>query len=214
MPTNMRLTSRSRWLLAAAAFLMGTLYVLPIWKVALTAPQYPEGLGMFIRISTITGFKPNDLENINNLNHYIGMQRIVPESIPELQFLPYVVAGLIAVALAAAVTGRRWLAATWVVLLALLAIGGLADFYRWSYEYGHNLDLENAILKIPGMTYQPPIIGTKKLLNFTATSLPALGGIAAALAFLLGVSALWLERRRGTAPSLATLPLGHAAGSV
>jgi copper chaperone NosL len=193
----MRLSPRSRWLLAAAAFLMATLYVLPIWKVALSAPQYPEGLGMFIRLSTITGFEPNDLENINNLNHYIGMQRIVPESIPELQFLPYVVAGLIALALVAALTGRRSLAVTWVVLFALLAIGGLADFYRWSYDYGHNLDVENAIIKIPGMSYQPPLLGTKKLLNFTATSLPALGGIAAAVSLALGVVALWSDRTRG-----------------
>jgi hypothetical protein len=189
---------------------MGTLYVLPIWRVALSAPQYPEGLGMFIRISTITGFKPNDLENINNLNHYIGMQRIVPESIPELQFLPHVVAGLIAVALGAAIAGRRWLAVTWLVLFALLAIGGLADFYRWSYDYGHNLDLENAILKIPGMSYQPPLIGTKKLLNFTATSLPALGGIAAAISFMLGVIALWIDRRRGGEREVARLSFGEA----
>jgi flagellar motor component MotA len=46
------------------------------------------------------------------------------------------------------------------------------------------------------MTYQPPLIGTKKLLNFTATSLPGLGGIAAVLALMLGVAALWLDRRR------------------
>ena len=192
----MRLSTRSRWLMAAAAFLMGALYVLPIWKVALKAPQYPEGLGMMIRISTITGFKPNDLENINNLNHYIGMQRIVPESIPELRYFPWIVAGLIALALVAAITGRRWIAGVWVVLFATLAVAGLADFYRWSYDYGHNLDMENAILKIPGMTYQPPLIGTKKLLNFTATSLPGLGGIAAALALMLGAAALWLDRRR------------------
>lgn len=211
----MRLSTRSRWLLVVAAFLMGTLYVLPIWRVALTAPQYPEGLGMHIRIATITGFKPNDLDNINNLNHYIGMQRIVPESIPELRILPFVVAGLILVALVAALTGRRWLAGTWVVLFAVLAVAGLADFYRWSYDYGHNLDFENAIIKIPGMTYQPPLLGTRQLLNFTATSLPAIGGILAAVALMLGVLALWIDRPRVPArrPSLASDPTPSATAA-
>ncbi len=202
----MRLSTRSRWLLVVAAFLMGTLYLVPIWKIGLTAPQYPEGLGMHIRISTITGFTPNDLNNINNLNHYIGMRRIVPESIPELRILPWIVAALIVVGVAAAASGRRWLAVTWVVLFAALAVGGLADFYRWSYDYGHNLDLENAILKIPGMSYQPPIFGTRKLLNFTATSLPALGGIAAGISLLLGVIALRIDRRRVTTPAAVLAP--------
>ena len=39
------------------------------------------------------------------------------------------------------------------------APSGLIDFWRWAYDYGHNLDSEHAIIKIPGMTYQPPLIG-------------------------------------------------------
>ncbi len=52
---------------------------------------------------------------------------------------------------------------------------GLVDFYRWGYQYGHNLD-PNAAIQVPGMTYQPPIIGYKNLLNFTAYSGPDIGG--------------------------------------
>ena len=38
------------------------------------------------------------------------------------------------------------------------------------------------------MTYQPPLIGTKQLLNFTATSWPALGAVCLGVAFALGVA--------------------------
>ncbi len=199
------LTTRSRLMLLAAALLLGLTYVVPIWQVSLAAPQYPEGLGMQIWLNTITGLKPNDLENINNLNHYIGMKRIVPESIPELRLMPSIVGALMALALAAAVTRQRKVAWLFVVAFAVLAVVGLVDFYRWEYDYGHNLDMENAIIKIPGMSYQPPLIGSKQLLNFTASSWPALGGVAAILALALGVLALWLDRTRGprTKPAVA-----------
>jgi copper chaperone NosL len=73
----------------------------------------------------------------------------------------------------------------WLALFVLVAIAGLADFYRWGYDYGHNLDLEHASIKIPGMAYQPPLIGRKQLLNITASSWPALGGCALIVAMLM-----------------------------
>jgi hypothetical protein len=45
------------------------------------------------------------------------------------------------------------------------------------------------------MNYQPPLIGTRQLLNFRATSLPGGGGIALAVSLGLGVLALVLDRR-------------------
>ena len=39
------------------------------------------------------------------------------------------------------------------------------------------------------MTYQPPLIGSKQLLNFTAESWPAAGAILG-VAFALGIAAL------------------------
>jgi hypothetical protein len=188
------LSNRGRLMIGLAALLLVALYFLPLWNIWLEAPQYPEGLGMRIWLNTVTGVKPNDLENINNLNHYIGMKRIVPDSIPELRFMPFIVGGLVALGAAAALTGWRRLAVLWVAAFAVLAIVGLIDFYRWEYDYGHNLDLENAIIKIPGMSYQPPLIGTKQLLNFQATSLPGAGAIVAFISMGLGILALVLER--------------------
>lgn len=193
---------RTRIILAFAAALVAAATLLPLWNVYLQAPQYPEGLGMRIRANTVTGVKPNDLSNINNLNHYIGMKRIVPESIPELRLMPPILMGLAALGLAAAATARRRLAQLWVAAFLALAVAGLADFWKWEYEYGHDLDLENAIIKVPGMSYQPPLIGSKQLLNFRATSYPGSGGIMLIAALGLGVVALMTDGRRRAAPSI------------
>ena len=166
------LSGMSRWMIALAAVLLAVAYVFPLWRIDLIAPQYPEGLGMLIRIDTITGIKPADLANINGLNHYIGMKEIRPEEIPVLRVMPVVLGILVALGLAVAAFGKRWAAWTWLGLIAAGGTAGLFEFWRWSYDYGHNLAAD-AIIKIPGMTYQPPLIGSKQLLNFTATSWPA-----------------------------------------
>ena len=85
-----------RLLTAIASLSLIGLFFLPLWRVQLVAPQYPEGLGMRIGISSVRGATPNDLDNINGLNHYIGMQRISPDAIPELRIMPWIVALLIA----------------------------------------------------------------------------------------------------------------------
>ncbi len=161
-------------------------YVFPIWRISLKAPQYPEGLGMYIWVNNITGQKQHDLGKINNLNHYIGMKTIHPESIKELQVMPYIIATLIALGLLAAAAGKRWMLYTWTVLFILTALVGLIDFYLWEYDYGHNLD-PRAAISIPGMSYQPPLIGSKKLLNFTAISMPSIGGWAVFASLFTGI---------------------------
>jgi copper chaperone NosL len=181
----------------AALLLLGT-FLVPLWRIQLHAPQYPEGLGMLIRLNTITGIKPPDLDNINGLNHYIGMKAIDPTAIPVLRVMPWVAGGLALVALLAAATGLRVVLAGWLAAFALAGGGGMLEFYRWSYDYGHNL-APDAIIKVPGMTYQPPLIGSKALLNFVADSWPATGSWLAAAAFGLGALALWLGRKSSNA---------------
>ena len=193
------MTRLSRLLVGAAALLLMLLYVLPLWHVRLVAPQYPEGLGMDIHIASLRGASETDLNNINELNHYIGMHRIESDAIPELEVMPWLVGALAAGALLAAAVGRRKLLYVWVGAFAMLGVAGLVDFWRWEYDYGHNLDLDDAIIKIPGMSYQPPLIGTKQLLNFTASSWPGWGGIATGGAFALGVVAVILTVRAGRA---------------
>ena len=181
----------TRWVLGVAVLLLGTAYLLPLWQIGLKAPQYPEGLGMYIWVDQITGQRPHDLKNINGLNHYIGMKEIVPESFPELQWMPRILAGLIILGVGAALWGRRKALYAWTAIFLLGALAGLADFWQWGYDYGHDLD-PTAAIQVPGMSYQPPVIGTKQLLNFFATSLPASGGW---IAFGVLATAVWLSVR-------------------
>ena len=168
----------SRIVVAVAALAMAALFVAPMWRVDLKAPQYPEGLGLRIWINQIRGATPNGLNSINGLNHYIGMKAIEPDQIPELRYMPYVVVGLMLGGLLVAGLGRRSLLYAYVGAFLAIALAGLYDFWRWEYDYGHNLD-PTAAIRIPGMNYQPPLIGGKQLLNFHATSWPDVGGWAA-----------------------------------
>lgn len=178
--------------MAVAALLLLALYYFPIWSIALEAPQYPEGIGLNIYINTIEGKEPQDLQNINGLNHYIGMKEIKPDSIPELKFMPPIIAFLIASGLIIAFWGNRKWILGWLILFMLLALVGLIDFYLWEYDYGHNLD-PNAAIKVPGMTYQPPLIGSKALLNFNAISLPHIGFFFALASMSLAGLLWWRE---------------------
>lgn len=166
-----KLAPVSRIVVALSALLMLSAYFVPLWQIAMWAPQYPEGLNMKIWIDNITG----DVKIISALNHYIGMRHIEVSMFPEFQYMIYIVGFVIAFGLLTAVINRRgWL---WAYAILLLACGvaALVDFYLWGYDYGHNLD-PNAAIVVPGMAYQPPLIGTKQLLNFTAFSGPDIGG--------------------------------------
>jgi copper chaperone NosL len=147
---------------------------------------------------------PHDLTNINRLNHYIGMKEIEPDSIPELRYMPLILAFLVILGVVTGVVRRRALLLLWAAVLVAVSFAGLADFYRWEYDYGHNLD-PSAPIKVPGMSYQPPLVGSKRLLNIDASSWPAAGGILMALGVALAVAALFLEWRRKS-PSAAGRP--------
>lgn len=190
----------SRILLAFSAVLLVGGFFLPLWSIRLEAPQYPEGIGMLIRVNTITGVKPHDLTNINKLNHYIGMKAIEPESIPELVLMPWILGFLVVTGLASALLGRRWMLFAWLGLLVAAGLAGMADFWIWGHDYGHNLD-PTAAIKVPGMTYQPPLIGSKALLNFVAHSWPASGGMLAIVAGVLATVAGVRELRGRSGPS-------------
>ena len=103
------------------------------------------------------------------------MRHIEVSMFPEFGFMIYIVGFIVAAGLISALVGKRLMLIGFLSLLISAALAALIDFYRWGYDYGHNLDPAAAI-KIEGMTYQPPLIGTKVLLNFTAFSGPDLGG--------------------------------------
>ena len=183
-------------LLLGAAGLLAASLLFPMWHIKLGAPQYPEGLGMFIWPNGIHGQSPNDLDIINELNHYIGMKKIMPDQIPELRLIPKLIWLFTGLILLIALRPRRWLVTGLLAAFSGAGMIGIWDFWSWEYDYGHHLNPHAAII-VPGMSYQPPLIGTAHLLNFTSQSWPALGawlmfGSGALMAAAVWI--LWLRR--------------------
>lgn len=143
----------------------------PIWRIDLDAPQYPEGLMMQIFADKVGG----QVDIINGLNHYIGMKEIHNEDFIEFKVLPYII-GLFSFlfVLVGALNKKKFFYFVFT-LFVLFGILAMYDFWRWEYDYGHNLNPKAAII-VPGMSYQPPLIGYKQLLNFAAYSFPDIGG--------------------------------------
>jgi hypothetical protein len=165
-------------------FLLG-LYFLPLWNIMLGAPQYPEPLGMNIHINGIRGASEFDIQNIDGLNHYIGMRTLPKdEDMWEFSAFPIIVGVMIALGVLVGVMGYfkkvsfKWFFG-WFLLMSVLGVLGMYDFNNWMVDYGTNLD-PNAIMKLENpdgtpMTYKPPLFGHVKMLNFDVTSLPAPG---------------------------------------
>lgn len=167
----MKQKNLTRWLLIASALLLPVTLLFPLWKIELTAPQYPEGLVMKIWLYKLSG----DIDIINGLNHYIGMRMIHEEDFPEFKILPYAVIILSLFGLLAAfINNKKWTLA-YTITFIFFGITAIADFWYWEYTYGHNLD-PSAPIQVPGMSYQPPLIGYKQLLNFGAFAIPDIAG--------------------------------------
>ena len=185
----------SRLLLLLSCAVLAAVYFFPLWHIRLDAPQYPGGLDMYIWINQITGTDDFTIQNINILNHYIGMAKISPESFVELNIMAYIVAGLISLGLTVLAWKNRNALVVYTIILAIAGVVGLADFYFWLQKFGSNLD-PNAPIIVPGMNYSPPFLGVKGLLNITASSFPDLGGYAFGLAVILAAVAVYFSFKK------------------
>ena len=209
METPSKIISRnSSALLILAALLLTTSIFVPIWRIDLDAPQYPEGVRLLIHANKLGG----NVDIINGLNHYIGMKTLHTEDFIEFTLLPYLIGAFAFISLITAFVGRKWMLNTLLILFILFGVVAMVDFWRWEYDYGHDLD-PNAAIIVPGMAYQPPLIGFKQLLNFGAYSVPALGGWLFIVSGLFMLWAFLLEKnffkfkKMKTKNTLLLLPL-------
>jgi copper chaperone NosL len=184
-----QLSPLSRVLIVAATLSILPAIVLPTWTITLHAPQYPQGLTLVIYPNTVSG----DLSEVNILNHYIGMQEIVPDEFPEFRFIPFFILRFFGFALLTALIGRMPIAALGWMDFVLFGTVMLYTFQHWLYKYGHNLSAD-APLKIQPFT--PALLGTTEIGQFTVTSTPAAGAILMGLAGLIGPAIAIYEWRR------------------
>ncbi|RYF89878.1 MAG: hypothetical protein EOO03_04970 [Chitinophagaceae bacterium] len=200
-----KLSTLSRVLLVLGGLALLAVLYTPIWQIDLMAPQYPEGLKLLIYADKLAG----NVDIINGLNHYIGMKTLHTDDFVEFKVLPGIIVFFALAFIAVGVMGkRRW---TNVLLALFVTFGVLAmvDFWRWEYEYGHDLD-PNAAIIVPGMAYQPPLIGFKQLLNFGAYSMPDTGGwifVAVGMLLLAVVIFEWKKNKRSVPPGSLSILL-------
>lgn len=184
--TNLSLLSKV--MLAVVGLLFIASLFLPLWRIELDAPQYPEGLTLQLHANKIAG----DVDIINGLNHYIGMATLHTENFFEFKILPYFFGSFALIAFALIFINRRKAVLVFLITFVLFIAISAVDFYRWNYEYGHNLD-PNAAIIVPGMAYQPPLLGFKQLLNFGAYSIPDVGGWLLTAAGVILSVIVWIE---------------------
>ncbi|MGB0849690.1 MAG: hypothetical protein ACPGTP_00460 [Bacteroidia bacterium] len=189
---------KSKILMIVGVLLLTSLFVLPLWNITLEAPQYPDPIGMNIHIDKLADMNPNDIKNINIMNHYVGMKDI-PETLPEFELFPYVVIGAILLGLIIGFKlNYKWYL-VWFIVMCIVGSLGMYDFYLWEYDYGHTLNEKAAIqFKNPDgspLAYQPPLIGSKTILNFVAHSYPRSGGYLLFLSMGMSLIAFFVGKK-------------------
>jgi hypothetical protein len=181
-------------LLAAVVVLMPALF-LPLWHINMSAQQFPEGLHLGIYASKLQGGGKagNDLQEINILNHYIGMRELKEEDFSEFKWIPFVVGVVTLLTLRAVVIGKVSKLVDVFVGFSYFGLFSLWTFYNKLYYYGHNLDPKAAVTVDP---FMPPMFGSKQLANFTVHSFPGLGTFAMSLFPAILLLAIYFSYRQ------------------
>ncbi len=176
-------------LLGAAAVLILVSMLFPYWKMTLLAPQYPGGLHVQVFVNRMTG----DVNEIDGLNHYIGMRPLAEAAALERSVSMFMIALLGLLVLAAIFVHSKW-----ALLLALPAIFMpfifLADMYYWMRDFGLNLD-PTAALSSSIEPFVPPILGSGFVGQFETVASLSFGWYMAFLGSLLIVVALYYQRK-------------------
>ncbi len=172
----------SRVVLALLVVPLALSFTRPLWRISMEAPQYPAGLYMDIYAYTVEGGNDGQhLQEINTLNHYIGMRTLDREAMSDLDWLPFALGALIIFALRVAAIGNVSALVDLVVMTTYVSVFAFGRFVYTLYIFGHHLK-PDAPVKVPG--FMPAVLGSKQIANFTTHSFPSAGS------YLLGVFAI------------------------
>lgn len=172
----------------------------PLWRIFLRAPQYPNGLRLDIYSYMIVGGNGGqDINEINELNHYIGMRKLNRSQFADLDWIPFAWGILGLLTLRQAVLGNVRGMIDLVVLTIYVSLFAFARYVYRLYIFGHDLDPHAPVRIQP---FMPVIIGRKQLANFTTYGIPMWGSGFLAV-FVAGVIAVtvwqFLSARRASA---------------
>ncbi|GBC71357.1 hypothetical protein HRbin02_01138 [Candidatus Calditenuaceae archaeon HR02] len=140
----------------------------PLWHFQFNAPffgqKWPE-----VTIYPLSGIQ-GAVNDVNVINHYVGLSMIGNEHVPEISYLPYFYASVIAVTAAysfSVSTRRRKSAPVLLILLAALVISLFTFVYIWLYRFTHTIHPDAPIKIEP---FDPPFLGEYRIANITVRS--------------------------------------------
>lgn len=187
----LNLLSRIILLVGVAALIVSIF--LPLWKIRLQAPQYMEGLELNIYSHKLVGGNNGqDLVEINNLNHYIGMHQIHESDFVEMKWIPFALGFFVLLGLRTIVHGRMDQLLDLFVLFLYFGAFSIGNFYYRLYTYGHNLDPKAPMTIDP---FTPILIGKNQIANFTQWSYPVIGSYFMVLFPVAILLAGWYSRK-------------------
>lgn len=194
VPRDMPARERRRYvlpslLIGAAAVLLLVSIFLPYWQLTLMAPQYPQGLKTVMYVNRVTG----DVDEINHLNHYIGMRPLEEAASLERASSVFMIIALSMLTLMT-IFVHSPIAVFCAVPAIVYPLIFLADLYFWMRNFGLNLDpkapLNNAV-----KPFVPPLLGSGSVGQFRTTATWQAGLILAFIAALLVLVGLYYHRR-------------------
>lgn len=181
-------------------------FTAPLWNISMKAPQYPQGLSLDIYAHKVEGGNAgNDIQEINTLNHYIGMAPLNRAALADLDWIPFALGVLFILTLRVAAVGNVRALIDLSVMTLYFSLFSLARFVYKLHTLGHDLDPKAPMTIEP---FMPAVFGTKQIANFTVTSMPRVASVYMGI-FALGVAALtiWhlvvgrIEARRAAGPA-------------
>jgi copper chaperone NosL len=180
-----------RWTVLALAMLAVSFYVIayfqPMWGFYLHSPQYPNGLVLSIHLNGVVG----DIDEINTLNHYIGMSHLDDAAKLARALSAYGVCGIGLVTMLLVVfPGRRYARYfAWPAMAFPVTFMGMT--YYWMYTFGHHL---NPAAPIHVEPFTPTLLGGGMIGNFHTTGLPGAGFYLIMASAIVVAVAFWLRR--------------------
>ncbi len=175
-------------LLVARILLLVSLF-LPYWHMELHAPQYPNNLHLTAYLNHLAG----DVEEIDGLNHYIGMRSLQEAAQIERSIGVYIMIFFVVLLELASFIHSRW-AVLLVAPVILFPAVFLLDLHLWMSHFGMNLD-PHAPLSSAIEPFVPPILGTGVIGQFKTVASAGIGLILATTASVVMIVALFFHRR-------------------
>lgn len=194
-----RLGLTSRIFLIIAAGCLVASFFFPLWQIRLVAPQYSQGLDLYIYAYQLEGGRDGaDLAEINILNHYIGMRQIQEADFVEMRWMPFVLGLFIVLSLRAVVFGRMGNVVDIFTLFLYFGLFSMVNFYYRMYTFGTRLDPKAPMTIEP---FVPTLIGQNKIANFTQYSYPHIASYClAGFALCLILAMVFSRKKKSAAP--------------